>query len=111
MTSLASLRMASGRLVRLSNVIPATSSLHTTAARRSLKETDKSRDDLSSHYEAEKADQLRKTKEGTAKWREGLASNSEADVKADRGDLDADCKDFQQMQEQLKKEKAAGKSP
>ncbi|KAJ5697910.1 hypothetical protein N7488_011594 [Penicillium malachiteum] len=111
MNPLASLRMTSGRMARLSNVIPATSSLHTTAVRRSLKETDKSRDNLSSHYEAEKADQLKRTKEGTAKWREGLASNSEADVKADRGDLDADCKDFQQTQERLKKGKAAGKSP
>ncbi|KAJ6036680.1 hypothetical protein N7540_000959 [Penicillium herquei] len=110
MITLASLRMTSGRLARLSNTIPATSSLHTTAVRRGLKETDKNRENLSSHYEAEKANQLKRTKDGTAKWTEGLASNSEADVKADRGDLDADCKDFQQMQEQLKKGKAAGKT-
>lgn len=98
MASLAALRFNAGRISRLGNVIPATSSIHTTAVRRGLKENDHSqsthlypaeiwtgliildRDDLPNHYEAEKAAHLKRTKDGTAKWSENLASNSEADV-------------------------------
>lgn len=39
------------------------------------------RDDLPDHYEAQKEDQLKSTKEGKAKWKAELASNSEADVR------------------------------
>lgn len=39
------------------------------------------RDDLPEHYEAQKEDQLKSTKEGKAKWKSELASNSEADVR------------------------------
>ncbi|KAJ5636405.1 uncharacterized protein N7484_009718 [Penicillium longicatenatum] len=111
MSFLTSLRMSSGRLVQSSYAIPATSAFHTTAMQRGLKENDHNRDDdLAQHYESEKHAQMKKAKDGTGKWTEGLASNSEAGVKADRGDLDTESKDFQQMQEQIKKGKAAGKS-
>ncbi|KAJ5279164.1 hypothetical protein N7478_004536 [Penicillium angulare] len=110
MSFLPSLRVSSRHLVRSSYAIPATSSFHTTAAQRGLKESDRNRDDLPEHYESQKNQHVKKAKEGTAKWDEELASNSEAHVKADRGDLDADSKDFQHMQEQVKKGKAAGKS-
>lgn len=39
------------------------------------------RDDLADHYEAQKEDQLKSTKEGKAKWKGELASNSEASVR------------------------------
>ncbi|KAJ5106745.1 hypothetical protein N7456_003420 [Penicillium angulare] len=108
MSFLPSLRVSSRHLVRSSYAIPATSSFHTTAA-RGLKENDTNRDDLPEHYENQKNQQVKKAKEGTAKWHEGLASNSEADVKADRGDLDTESHDFKHMQEQVKKGKEAGK--
>ncbi|KAJ5803185.1 uncharacterized protein N7503_005635 [Penicillium pulvis] len=110
MSFLTSLRMSSGRLVQSSYAIPATSAFHTTAMQRGLKENDHNRDNLAHHYESEKHIHVKKAQDGTAKWTEVLASNSEADVKADRGDLDADDKDFQQMQEQLKKGREAAKS-
>ncbi|KAJ5746300.1 hypothetical protein N7520_011482 [Penicillium odoratum] len=111
MSFLTSLRMSSSRLVQSSYAIPATSAFHTTAVQRSLKETDKNRDNLADHYESEKHAHLKKVKDGLGKWTEVLASASEADVKADKGLLDTESKDFLQMQEQLKKGKAAGKSP
>jgi hypothetical protein len=39
------------------------------------------RDDLPSHYETQKDQQLKSQKTGTAKWNSDLASNSEADVR------------------------------
>ncbi|EAW14439.1 uncharacterized protein ACLA_074760 [Aspergillus clavatus NRRL 1] len=60
------------------------------------------RDNLDSYYEAEKQDQLKSTKEGNAKWKGGLASNSEASVKADRGEVDSDDKDFSSLQDRTK---------
>ncbi|KAJ5945605.1 hypothetical protein N7454_002444 [Penicillium verhagenii] len=100
MSFLPSLRMSSSRLVQATYAIPATSALHTTAVRRGLKENDQSqhsilffssrlskltsipdRDELAQHYESEKHAHLKKAKEGTAKWAENLASNSEAHVR------------------------------
>ncbi|PYH90265.1 hypothetical protein BO71DRAFT_361861 [Aspergillus ellipticus CBS 707.79] len=81
----------------------ALSSLHTTAPRRGLKESDHNRDDdLGSHYDAHKHEQLKSTKEGKAKWKQELASNSEASVKADRGEVDHEDKDFGSLQERTK---------
>ncbi|KAJ5938950.1 hypothetical protein N7466_002084 [Penicillium verhagenii] len=111
MSFLPSIRMSSSRLVQSTYAIPATSALHTTAVRRGLKENDKNRDELAQHYESEKHAHLKRAKEGTGKWAENLASNSEAHVKADRGDLDTESKDFQKMEEQVRKNKAGGKSP
>ncbi|PWY72206.1 hypothetical protein BO94DRAFT_539330 [Aspergillus sclerotioniger CBS 115572] len=77
-------------------------SLHTSIPRRGLKESDHNREDLASIYEAEKHDQLRSTKEGKAKWKQEIASDSEASVKADRGEVDSDDKSFGAMQERTK---------
>lgn len=82
--------------------ITAASSFHSSRTALSLKESDKNRPNLESHYEAEKQDQLKATREGKAKWRDGLASNSESDVKADRGDLDNDCPSFAEMERKTK---------
>ncbi|OOF91639.1 hypothetical protein ASPCADRAFT_9563 [Aspergillus carbonarius ITEM 5010] len=77
-------------------------SLHTSTPRRGLKESDHNREDLGSIYEAEKHDQLRSTKEGKAKWKQEIASDSEASVKADRGEVDSDDQSFGAMQERTK---------
>ncbi|KAE8150583.1 hypothetical protein BDV25DRAFT_154071 [Aspergillus avenaceus] len=79
-----------------------TSAFHTSSLRPGLKESDHNRDDLPETYEAEKQDQLKNSKEGKAKWKQELASNSEASVKADRGDLDGDGPDMAELQKQTK---------
>ncbi|KAL4893520.1 hypothetical protein BDV59DRAFT_177533 [Aspergillus ambiguus] len=92
------------RLVQAAKPLPYTaiSSFHTSSFRPGLKESDHNRDDLHNVYEAEKQDQLKHTKEGKAKWKQELASNSEASVKADRGEVDSDSKDFNEMQKKTK---------
>lgn len=108
MSFLTSLRANSRRVMQSSSILPSTSSFHTTAARRTLKESDESscpyipdtfqpptsiqdprtnamaasadRDDLPNIYEAQKEDQVKSSKEGKAKWKGELATNSEADV-------------------------------
>ncbi|CAI7581148.1 methyltransferase domain family protein [Penicillium manginii] len=82
-----------------------TATIHTSAPRFSLKESDKNRDDLPNIYEAQKVSQLKRAKEGKGKWEPDLASNSEADVKADRGEVEHD-KAFQELQERQKAKKA-----
>ncbi|KAJ5811640.1 hypothetical protein N7474_007941 [Penicillium riverlandense] len=86
------------------------SPFHSSAIRPTLKESDKNRDDLPNFYEGQKKDQVKNHKEGKAKWSAELASNSEADVKADRGEVDTDDKAFQAMQER-KKNVLNGKGP
>ncbi|KAK9386349.1 hypothetical protein V1515DRAFT_581142 [Lipomyces mesembrius] len=48
------------------------------------------RDHLQDIYEQEKEAQLKLARQGKAKWNEVLASNSESDVKADRGEVNKD---------------------
>ncbi|KAJ5347980.1 hypothetical protein N7541_001067 [Penicillium brevicompactum] len=94
-----------------SNIIPV-STFHTSAV-RSLKENDRHREDLADHYESHKQEGLKETKEGKGKWRSELASSSEEDVKADRGEYDGDHPSFEAMQQKTKhllreQEKAKG---
>ncbi|KAJ9209696.1 hypothetical protein DTO166G4_8686 [Paecilomyces variotii] len=72
------------------------------AARSALKESDQNRDELDKEYEAQKQEQLRSTKEGKAKWKQELASNSEASVKADRGEIDSNQETIDKLQEGTK---------
>ncbi|KAK2742908.1 hypothetical protein FQN57_005038 [Myotisia sp. PD_48] len=60
---------------------------HSSPISEGLKEHDKDREDLIKHYETEKAEHLRRQKEGKQVWTETLASASEADVKADRNQM------------------------
>ncbi|CAG8033739.1 unnamed protein product [Penicillium nalgiovense] len=100
MSFLTTIRASSRQAIRTNFAVPA-STFHSSAV-RSLKEDDKNRDDLSSHYEFHKQEGIKETVEGKGKWKSELASNSEAEVKADRGELDGDA-DFQKMQEKTKK--------
>ncbi|KAJ6113534.1 hypothetical protein N7523_006851 [Penicillium sp. IBT 18751x] len=102
MSFLTSIRAGSRRAMQTSYTIPRTPAFHTSAVQRTLKESDKNRDDLSNIYEAEKEQQLKSTKEGKASWNQDLASNSEADIKADRGETGAEDKSFEEMQEKSK---------
>ncbi|KNG83856.1 hypothetical protein ANOM_007640 [Aspergillus nomiae NRRL 13137] len=79
-----------------------TSAFHTSPLRSGLKESDHNREDLHITYEEHKQEQLRSTKEGKGKWKQELASNSEASVKADRGELDSDGHDLKDLQEKTK---------
>ncbi|RAO70925.1 uncharacterized protein BHQ10_006937, partial [Talaromyces amestolkiae] len=46
-------------------------------------------DNLNNEYESHKEENLKDVKSGKASWKEQLASESEADVKADRGESSA----------------------
>merc|ERR1712187_911353 len=67
------------RPVSFASSYTALSAFHTFPAGQSLKESDINRDNLANVYEAEK--------EGKAHWKQELASNSEASVKADRNEM------------------------
>ncbi|KAJ6139163.1 hypothetical protein N7471_005649 [Penicillium samsonianum] len=100
MSFLTSIRASSRQAIRTNFAVPA-STFHSSAA-RSLKEDDtRDREDLSNHYESHKQQGIKDTKEGKGKWKSELASNSEAGVKADRGELDGDGS-FQELQEKTK---------
>ncbi|KAF7715265.1 Uncharacterized protein PECH_002115 [Penicillium ucsense] len=97
------IRASSRRVAPMSYTFPGVSSMHTSATRFSLKESDKTdRDNLSEHYEAKKEQQLKDQKAGKAAWDSEIASNSEEQVKADRGELDASEKSFQDLQQKTK---------
>lgn len=53
-------------------------------------------------YDAEKKNQLKESEEGKGEWKQSLASNSEASVKADREELQGDAKDPKVLQERTK---------
>ncbi|KAJ5587108.1 uncharacterized protein N7459_002873 [Penicillium hispanicum] len=102
MSFLTSARASARQLLQASYAVPATASaFHGTAVSSSLKESDRNREDLPEHYESHKEHQVKTSKEGQAKWKAELASNSEADVKADRGELDSES-NFEQMQKGTK---------
>jgi len=103
MSFLTSVRVSSRRVLPSSYVLPSLSTFHTSVPRCSLKESDKNRDDLNSHYGAQKDQQLKSHKAGQAKWNADLASNSEADVKADRGEVDSSDKAFQEFVQKNKR--------
>ncbi|KAJ8102380.1 hypothetical protein POJ06DRAFT_266985 [Lipomyces tetrasporus] len=65
-------------------------SFHSLPVRLALNENDTNRDHLQDIYEQEKEAQLKLARQGKAKWNEVLASNSESDVKADRGEVNKD---------------------
>ncbi|EKV06038.1 putative mitochondrial carrier protein pet8 [Penicillium digitatum] len=99
MSFLATIRVSSRQAIRTNFAVPA-STFHSSAV-RNLNEDDRSRENLSYHYEFHKQEGIKNTKEGKGKWKSELASNSEAGVKADRGELDDDMS-FREMQEKTK---------
>lgn len=63
----------------------------------------KDREDLHDHYEQHKDENLKDVKAGKAYWREQLASESEAGVKADRGEASSTAEDIKKLQEEAVK--------
>ncbi|KAJ6099116.1 hypothetical protein N7467_000651 [Penicillium canescens] len=98
MSFLTSIR-ASRQALRTNYAI--TSTFHTSAV-RSLKENDRHREDLATHYESHKQQVVKESKEGKGKWKAELASTSEEDVKADRGYFDGEDVTFDEMQKKTK---------
>ncbi|KAM0716164.1 hypothetical protein Q7P37_008678 [Cladosporium fusiforme] len=58
-----------------------------------------------------KQQQLKEQKEGKGQWKEGLASDSESAVKADRGDQSSSRKSIKEMQEDTAKAAQQEKKP
>ncbi|EYE96627.1 uncharacterized protein EURHEDRAFT_411133 [Aspergillus ruber CBS 135680] len=102
MSFLASTRATLGPRLTFRPVPASLSALHTSPARFSLKESDTNRDDMSSVYEAEKEHQSKDRKEGKAHWKQELASNSEASVKADREETQTDAENMEKLQQRTK---------
>ncbi|KAJ5770407.1 uncharacterized protein N7511_002458 [Penicillium nucicola] len=98
MSFLTSIR-ASRQALRTNYAI--TSTFHTSAV-RSLKENDRHRENLAEHYESHKQEGLKESKDGKGKWKAELASSSEEDVKADRGDFDGENVTFDELQKKTK---------
>lgn len=71
---------------RPSSAAAAAAAFSTSSIQRALKESDKDRDNLHNEYEQHKNENLKNAKDGKGYWREQLASESEANVKADRGE-------------------------
>ncbi|KAJ5098194.1 hypothetical protein N7532_005195 [Penicillium argentinense] len=105
MSFLPSIRANARRVAQGTALRPTISTFHTSASRSTLKESDKNRDDLPNLYESQKESQVKKSKEGKGHWDPSLASNSEADIKADRGELGGGDKAFQELQQKEKAKK------
>ncbi|KAL1587574.1 hypothetical protein WHR41_03799 [Cladosporium halotolerans] len=73
-------------------------SFATSAARAAGKESTLHNEGRPDEAEALKQQQLREQKQGQGKWHEGLASDSESAVKADRGDQKDANKSIGEMQ-------------
>ncbi|WEW57414.1 hypothetical protein PRK78_002881 [Emydomyces testavorans] len=97
-------------LLAATSVQSSSSSFHSSASRSVLKESDRHRGDngaVASEIEKHKQEQLARHKDGheKAQWVEELASSSEENVKADRGEIH-DNPAFEKFQEKLKSKKA-----
>jgi len=100
MSFLASTRASSHQAIRFNFALPA-SRFHTSAV-RSLNENDRHREDLPNHYESHKQEGLKSNKDGKGKWKSELASTSEQNVRADRGEYDGEHPSFEAMQQTTK---------
>ncbi|TID21331.1 putative mitochondrial carrier protein pet8 [Venturia nashicola] len=74
-----------------------------TAFRQAGKEDALHKEGRSEEIEHHKQDSLKKVKEGSAEWKDALASNSESIVKADRGELDASNETMEKLQKESEK--------
>lgn len=77
--------------------------LHQTIARPAGKETHLHHEGRADEVESEKQDLLKKQKEGKGHWKEGLASDSESIIKADRGEVEASDETIKKLQDETKK--------
>lgn len=80
-----------------------TAGFHGSALRAAGKESHLHDEGRADEVQKAKDDQLSKQKEGKGHWEEGLASDSESIVKADRGEVDASKKTIEKLQEETAK--------
>ncbi|KAJ5292124.1 hypothetical protein N7478_001375 [Penicillium angulare] len=100
MSFLAFIRASSRQAIR-SNFALSASAFHTSSA-RSLNENDRHCEDLPNHYESHKQEGLKDNKDGKGKWKSELASTSEQNLRADRGEFDGEHPSFESMQQKTK---------
>ncbi|KAJ5240440.1 uncharacterized protein N7469_002031 [Penicillium citrinum] len=100
MSSFASIRVLSRQVICSSFALP--SSTFCTSAARGSSKNNRHREDLPSHYEYCKQEALMDTKDGKRKWNSELASTSEQNVRADRGEFDGEHPSFDAMQQKIK---------
>ncbi|KAF2706760.1 hypothetical protein K504DRAFT_66081 [Pleomassaria siparia CBS 279.74] len=81
--------------------------IHSSIARFAGKESALGQEGREHEIQQEKEDSLKKQKEGKGQWKDGLASDSESIVKADRGEIEASHETIKKLQEETKK--VAGK--
>ncbi|PGH11727.1 hypothetical protein AJ80_06988 [Polytolypa hystricis UAMH7299] len=79
------LRLSTTRLS--STAAAVTAGFHNSANLNALKEADRNRPNLADIYGQLRQQELQKAKEGKRAWNESLASESEENVKADRGEV------------------------
>ncbi|KAI9731359.1 MAG: hypothetical protein M1834_005264 [Cirrosporium novae-zelandiae] len=73
---------------------------HAVGGRMSLNETDRDRENASQEIDHHKSDSLSKQKVGKGQWKHELASESEAAIKADRGDVEASQEAIDKLQKE-----------
>ncbi|PGH07001.1 hypothetical protein GX51_02040 [Blastomyces parvus] len=79
-----------------------TQGFHQSSTRNALKETDRHRENLKEAIKASKQEHRKHRQEGNPRWNEALASVSEADVKADRGEISEAAAEMEQLIRQHK---------
>ncbi|OJD23995.1 hypothetical protein ACJ73_04647 [Blastomyces percursus] len=75
---------------------------HQSSTRNALKESDRHREDIKEAIQASKQKHNQQRKDGDPRWHESLASVSEADVKADRGEITEAAAEMEQHMQQAK---------
>ncbi|KAJ5976528.1 hypothetical protein N7481_010235 [Penicillium waksmanii] len=100
MSSLASIRVSSRQVICSNFTLPA--STFRTSAVRGLNKNHRHREGPPNHYESSKHEALKDTKDEKGKWDSELASTSEQNVRADRGEFDGEHPSFDAMQQKMK---------
>ncbi|KAF2002911.1 hypothetical protein P154DRAFT_520666 [Amniculicola lignicola CBS 123094] len=78
-------------------------SIHSTIPRLAGKESALHHEGRESEIEKDKQDMLKEQKEGKGSWKEGLASDSESIVKADRGEAESTEETIKKLQKEAEK--------
>ncbi|KAH8690364.1 hypothetical protein GQ44DRAFT_636990 [Phaeosphaeriaceae sp. PMI808] len=77
--------------------------LHQTIVARAGKESALGHEGRAEEIDREKAESLKEQKDGKGSWKEGLASDSESIVKAERGEVEASAETIKKLQDEAKK--------
>jgi len=100
---MSALRTLAARRTFTSIHIAQRAGIHSSIARRAGKESALGHEGRAEEIEKEKKDSLEKQKSGKGHWKDGLASDSESIIKADRGEVEASEETIKKLQEETKK--------